>query len=154
MFTVGDALLVGVVLWFVAWVLKRRWPEIFAGELARHLRLNNDQRESKATQDWILVVLKNELDRRGLMGGGVHGAKDASAPHTVPPRFATGGLAKSADVVREVILSGETIREKPSAEVAGFSNRADSNVGRAHVAEDGAFAGGLHKERPVEDQAG
>lgn len=130
MFTVGDALLVGVVLWFVAWVLKRRWPEIFAGELARHLRLNNDQRESKATQDWILVVLRSELDRRGLMGGGVHGAKDASVPLRFPDK-ATGPI-----------------------QPAGFSSAADKNVGRAHVVEDGAFAGGLVKERPVEDQAG
>lgn len=137
MFSVGDALLVAVILCFVVWVLKRRWPAIFGSELNRTLKLTNDNVEGKLQRDWILVVLQKELDRRGLVGGGVHGAKDGN---TVPIRFPD---SKAGPV-----------------EAAGFSNRADSNVGRAHVAEDGAFAGGLVKERPdylghvVEDQPG
>lgn len=141
MFSVGDALLVGIIGLYGMWALKRLYPKTFASEFYRHIKLANDIKESEQTQDWILVVLQRELDRRGLVGGGTHGAKDATKI-AVPALDALTGAEEKRDY--SIAVPDDERLDQPH----GFSSRAESNVGRAHVAEDGAFAGGLVKDKP------
>lgn len=105
MFSVGDAIIVGFVILFVVWLLKRIRPETFASELTHLLRERREDREK--------VVVE------------------------VRPRTSEG--------MSHVAEEGARLRV---VEPAGFDHSAaESNVGRAHVHEDGAFAGGLNRDK-------
>lgn len=137
MFSVGDALLVGIVLLFGVWALKRIYPEKFASEFGRLVRRARMEQEAHDSGRLIVKAVALALAE--------HEKRQAKAREAVVPIKRDDGKDPNAPFDIKVAVPAQdplTGRE----DAAGFSSRAESNVGRAHVAEDGAFAGGLIKE--------
>lgn len=126
MFSVGDALLVGIVLLFGIWALKRIYPDKFASEfwqVVRRQRLKEEAQESA----YLVGIMKKAV----TVALAEHEQRQAKARDAVVP-------IKRDDGREPGIVHGPIgLAIDPPYE---------PNVGRAHVVEDGAFAGGLVKE--------
>ncbi len=138
MFSVGDALLIGIVLWTIVWFMKRTWPEKFASEFYHVLHKQRQREEWE--QDGSMKRLVETLVMQALRKRDeamvkdrvmvVKSVKDTGKPGLRGPVQPLGQELEDA-------LADSSVRMTDQERLLKPAMRAESNIVRPGIEDPG-----------------
>lgn len=134
MFSIGDALVLAIVVFLLLWILRRVWPEIFMTELEVLTRIADHYRKERRK--------KHTPDEEKLWPKGPHTGEE---PLIVDPQATRMQSVEPAHAGMDK-LDAERTYVKPIHQNPKQTILNQPSVGRAHLEDDGPFAGRLKNE--------